>query len=654
MRFYCKDSFMWRLTPPNKEAHEYGVLLYRFALIMAFYSLFRILFFMFNGDLFPNVDGSRFLTIMAGGLKFDLSAVLYLNALYFIFYLLPLPFKFGKAYQTFLKWWFVVINAFGFVFNATDLIYYRFILKRTTYNVLDILKNEENMGSLWGQFMIDYWYVLVLFIVLVWALSYTYSIYRPRRIALSNKWLYGLASLVALVVFSGFTIVGMRGGYRHSTRPITMSNAGKYVDSPDEMSLVLNTPFCIIRTWGKKSFTNYDFFDSEEAMSAVYSPVKSGHSSSEMKQKNVVIFMLESFNREFVGSVNTHLDNGNYKGYTPFLDSLSQHALIFPNTFANGRKSIDAMPSVIASIPALVLPYVISEYSANKINSLAGLLTTEGYESAFFHGAPNGSMGFQSFAKVAGFQKYMGKDEYNNDDDYDGIWGIWDEPFFQFYAREMNAMKEPFFTTLFSVSSHHPFKVPEKYTDVFPKGTRPLHQCIGYTDNGLRNFFATAKTMPWYENTVFVITADHSSASYYNESKTTMNKFGVPLIIYAPGDSTLVGRDEKLAQQIDIMPTVLNYLGYDKPYVAFGNDLLDQESDRFIINYTNGAYQIAKDDYVIYFNGKEVMSIFNYKEDPLLKNNLNGKVDIPAIESYAKAVVQQYNSRMIEDRLTIQ
>lgn len=640
-------------SPRGKEMHEYGVLVYRFLLIMAFYSLFRVIFYLFNGDLFPNVDGERFATIMLGGLKFDLSAVLYLNALYFLLFLLPLPGKFNKGYQTFLKWWFVAINAFGFSFNAIDLIYYRFILKRTTYNVLDILQNEENMGSLWGQFLIDYWYVLVLFIVLVWALSYTYSIFKPRRMAVSNKWLYGLASLVALVVFSGFTVVGMRGGYRHSTRPITMSNAGKYVNSPDEMALVLNTPFCIIRTWGKKSFTKYDFFESEDTLNAIYSPERQPDLGAQPKQKNVVIFMLESFSREYFGTFNQELDNGNYKGYTPFLDSLSQHSLVFPNAFANGRKSIDAMPSVIASIPALVLPYVVSEYSGNKINSLAGLLTAKGYETAFFHGAPNGSMGFQSFAKVAGFQKYMGKDEYDNDDEFDGMWGIWDEPFFQFYAREMNKMKEPFYTTLFSVSSHHPFKVPEQYTDVFPKGTRPLHQCIGYTDNGLRKFFETAKTMPWYENTLFVITADHSSYGHYKEYQTTMNKFAVPLIFFAPGDSLLQGRDNGLAQQIDIMPTVLDYLGYDQPYVAFGNDLLDANAERFVINYINGAYQVVKDDYVIYFNGKEVMSVFNYKEDPYLKNNLKANIDIPEVEEYARAVVQQYNNRMIEDRLTM-
>ena len=634
--------------------NEHIVLIYRLLLIMFFYSAFRIIFYLFNTSLFPNVGISNLFTIMKGGLTFDLSAMLYLNILYVFLYILPLPFKFNKAYQRFLKIVFISFNGLGFALNSIDLVYYRFILKRTTYNVISILENETNMSKLWGQFFLDYWYVALIFITSIYTLHICYSLIKARKVQISNRWLYSLASLVALVLFSGFSIIGMRGGYRHSTRPINMANAGKYVNSPDEMALVLNTPFCVIRTWGKTSFTHYDFFKSKDELSSIYNPIKQPSSIQDFQNKNVVVFILESFNREYLGAHNKQLDNGNYKGYTPFLDSLIQHSLVFPNAYANGAKSIDAMPSVLSSIPALVLPYVISEYSSNKINSLPSLLKEEGYQTAFFHGAHNGSMGFDSFAKVAEFDNYMGLSEYNNDKDFDGMWGIWDEPFFQFYAHEMNKMKEPFMTSVFSVSSHHPFKVPEQYTDVFPKGTLPVHQCIGYTDNAIKAFFETARTMPWYENTIFVFTADHSSASEFPISKTSVNKFQVPLFFYSPKDSTLQGVNYDIAQQIDIMPTVLAYLGYNKPYVAFGNNLLNEDTDRFSINYTNGSYQLSIDDFVIHFDGQNLISAFNRAEDPYLRNNL--KEINSSYEKYlpiAKAIIQQYNNRMIEDRLTI-
>jgi len=639
----------------SKEQNEYLVLVYRLLLIMIFYSAFRIIFYLFNASLFPNIDFTSLITIMKGGLKFDLSAMLYLNGFYALLYILPLPFKFSKAYQYFLKTFFIAVNGLGFALNSTDLIYYRFILKRTTYNVINILENETNMARLGWQFLIDYWYVAVIFILSVYLLSICYSLIKPRKITFSNKWLYPAVSLLALVLFSGFSIIGMRGGYRHSTRPINMANAGKYVNTPDEMAVVLNTPFCIIRTWGKKSFTAYDFFEDEEALSNAYNPVVRPMPSTNKDKKNVVVIILESFSRELFSSFNPTLENGNYKGYTPFLDSLSQHSMIFTNAYANGRKSIDAMPSVLASIPALVLPYVVSEYSSNQINSLPYLLNKEGYNSAFFHGAPNGSMGFEAFANIAKFDKYVGMTEFNNDDEFDDMWGIWDEPFFQFFAEEMNTMQTPFMTSIFSLSSHHPFKVPEQYTDVFPKGNIPLHQCVGYTDNALRNFFNTAKQMPWFNNTLFVITADHSSKGYYDHSFTSTNKFQIPIILYSPSDSTLQGVNTNLAQQIDIMPTVLNYIDYNKgDYIAFGNDLLNEKSRHFAINYTNNSYQFQYDKYVIHFDGESIISAYNIDSDPMLRNNIKDTdSDYQKHLPMLKGIIQQYNNRMIEDRLTV-
>lgn len=625
---------------------------------MVFYTGFRLLFYIFNASLFPDVSLSDFITILKGGLMFDISTLFYLNSLYAFLYLLPLPFAFSNTYQKILKILFIIINSIGFAFNCIDLVYYRFILKRTTYNVLNILENEVNMLQLFGQFLVDYWYVLAIFVVSIMLLHFSYSLLKPKPLNISKRWLKPVISLVAITLFATMSVIGMRGGYRHSTRPINMANAGKFVNSPDEMALVLNTPFCIIRTWGKKSFTSYNYYDSEIELEKIYNPTVNVDTTTNTQHKNVVIIILESFNKELFSSktFNPHLESENYNGYTPFLDSLAHHSLIFTNTFANGRKSIDAMPSVLASIPALVLPYVVSEYSSNKINGLPYLLKKEGYETAFFHGAPNGSMGFDAFANVASFDKYYGMTEYNNDDDFDDMWGIWDEPFMQFYAQEMNKMQEPFMTSLFSLSSHHPFKVPEQYTNTFPKGTLPIHQCVGYTDNALRNFFNTASTMPWYENTLFVITADHSTASHFPISKTSTNKFQIPLMFYSHGDTSLVGSDSNLAQQIDIMPTVLNYLGYNKvPYVAFGNNLLDSHSKHFAINYTNGAYQLMVDETVLHYDGENIISAFNFKEDPSLANNLKDK-DTTYLQHlpFMQAIIQQYNNRMIEDRLIIE
>lgn len=641
------------------EVNEYLVLLIRFGLVMALFSISRIAFYLFNTDLFENIDTASFLNLLKGGLKFDLSALLYLNSLYILVFLIPFKFKFNSTLQTSLKWLFFVTNGIGLAANVSDMIYYRFTLKRTTASVFDIFQNEDNMLSLWGQFLLDYWYAVIFWGLLVLLMVWGYNRFRAVPFPLKPWWKYSLIGTGFFVLTLGLTIGGMRGGFRHSTRPINISNAARYVDRPEQVAIVLNTPFAILRTFGKSVFKPVKYFP-EEKLADIYTPVfdsqksASGISPDSQKQNpNIVLIILESFGREHIGALNSDLENGEYKGYTPFLDSLIQQSWAFDNAYANGRKSIDALPSIVASVPSLIQPYIVSEYANNEINGLAGLLDKVGYESAFYHGAPNGSMGFLAFTKMAGYDQYLGKTEYNNDDDFDGMWGIWDEPFFQFFANDMNRLKQPFFSTIFSLSSHHPFAVPEKYEGVFPEGPLPLHKCMGYTDMALKRFFETAAQFPWYKNTLFIITADHCTVPFHKEYKTSVESFAVPLLFYKPGDIA-PKMDHGLAQQTDILPTVLSFINYPYPFIAFGNDLFSASPDqRFVANYFNESYQFLHKDHVFYFDGNKTTGLYNLKEDPLQKDNLIGEVDLPGGERLMKAYIQQYINRMREDRLTL-
>lgn len=636
------------------KTNEYLVLIYRFALMMLIFSICRIGFYIFNADLFPNVSFSDFMIIMKGGLKFDVSALIYLNLVYIFLYLLPFKFRQNSLYQNILKWIFYITNGVGLAANVSDFIYYKFTLRRTTFNVFQAFENEDNLVALWLRFIVDYWQATLFWVLMMSLVVVGYGRFKSKSFIFKNRGYYFVSSLFFLLLFSGLAIIGMRGGYKHSTRPITMSNAGVYVKAPEEMALVVNTPFSILRTIGKTTYKELDYFSNDE-VEKVYSPVFQANDSSSMSEKmNVVVFIMESFNRENSAFLNPTLDNGEYKGYTPFLDSLMQHSYVFANAFANGRKSIDAMPSILVSLPALVQPYILSEYSSNSINGLGGLLNSSGYHTSFFHGAPNGSMGFDSFANLAGFEHYFGKNEYNNDADYDGIWGIWDEPFFQYFAETLTTFDEPFATALFSLSSHHPFKVPKEYENVFPKGTLPIHQCVGYSDNALRNFFNKAQKTDWYDNTIFIITADHSVTSYYPEYKTNINAFAIPLIIHSP-KLNLSGIDYKLAQQTDILPTILSLLDFNNDFISFGNNLFDSdEKDRFVLNYVSESYQFMFDEYVYYFDGEKITSYYNYIEDPFLTKNLIGVNDVESdVENKLKAIIQQYINRMINNKLSL-
>ena len=300
-----------------------------------------------------------------------------------------------------------------------------------------------------------------------------------------------------------------------------------------------------------------------------------------------------------------------------------------------------------------VEPFFLTPASMNDYTGLAGILAAEGYETAFFHGAQNGSMGFQAFANKTGFKHYFGRTEYEasrGTDDFDGTWAIWDEPFLQYYADEMTKMKEPFMTAVFTASSHHPFAIPAKYSKDYPEEGLPIHKCIRYTDMAIGKFFEKASRQPWFNNTIFVLTSDHTNMSDHPEYQSDLGGFCSPIIIYDPTREPALL--DKVAQQIDIMPTILGMLGYSKEYIAFGIDVLNTPAeDTWAVNYLNGIYQYVKYGYVLQFDGTHTKAVYSLT-DRLMKNNLKGKTPIESqMELELKAIIQQYMLRMTQNRL---
>lgn len=626
-------------------------LAYRFLILLVLYTLCRLGFYYFNHDLFHNITFLKYMRILRGGIKFDVSALIYINVIFILLQIIPFPFRYKEGYQKFCKWLFVISNSIGILANFADFAYYRYTLKRTTATVFTQFSHEQNKLKLFGDFLKDYWYLLILYMVLVWLFIKLYQIVKIKQAPRFNWPVYVLHTTLMLLIALG-CVTGVRGGWGFGTRPITLSNAGEFVDTPDQMSLVLNTPFAIFRTLKASKLQRMHDFD-EKTLTSLYNPIHMPADTGKFKRLNVVFLIIESLGKEHVGSLNRDLLNGKYKGYTPFIDSLVDQSYTFTHTYANGRKSIDAIPSVITSVPSIREPFILSIYSSNKTTSIAKLLADKGYETAFFHGAPNGSMGFSSYTHLAGIKHYFGQNEYQKTGDSDGTWGIWDEPFMQYMATTMNTLKQPFFASFFSLSSHHPFRVPDEYKGKFPKGPLPVQEPLGYTDMALRKFFNKVSTMPWYKNTLFVLCADHATVSYLPEYQTIPGYFSIPILFYYPGGN-LKGKSDKLVQQIDIMPTVLNYLHYDKPYFAMGFDAFDKRTDNFVVNNNDGNFSFYQGDYFLLNNGKESLALHNLKKDRLTKDNiLHKEPEVTArMEKYLKAFIQQYNNRMIDNNLT--
>ena len=635
------------------------------------YMVCRGIFFLENYHLYKETwQQLSFGDIIKGGLLFDTSAILYTNALYALMMLLPLHLKERNSWQSCARGLFILVNSIAVIMNLADAVYFQYTGRRSTTSVFREFSNENNIISIASTELLNHWYLVLAGVLLIFCLfKFTLKadelrFYSHGKMSIGK---YYIIQVIALALFTPLCIAGMRGGFTTAVRPITISNASQYVNRPTEAAIVLNTPFSFIRTIGKDVFSDPKYFSLSE-LDKIYSPVHNATAdttatSSVAKRKNVVVLIVESFGREYIGEYNKQLDGGKYKGYAPFIDELLKQSLTFDYTFANGRKSIDGMPSILSSIPHFVEPFFLTPASLNDVSGLADRLGECGYSSAFFHGAQNGSMGFEAFARTTGYQKYYGRTEYNNDKrfdgekDFDGTWAIWDEPFLQYYALKMTEMKEPFITSVFTASSHHPYNIPEKYKSRFPDdGKNPIHKCIRYTDMALREFFETAKKQPWYKNTIFIMTSDHTNAIDHKEYATDLGVYVAPILFFDPSGEMPRGQRQGIAQQIDIMPTVLNYLEYNKPYVAFGIDLLNTPADKtWAVSYNGGIYQYVKGDYFIQFDGTKLKAAYNYKKDWMMTRNLvNDQSAQPALTTMTKelkAIIQSYMQRMQNNAL---
>lgn len=618
------------------------------ALLLFLYQCSRLLFFLINQAAFAGLSAGAYLRIAMHALRYDVSAILALNALYIVLMLLPLPFNriWEKAKQVL----FLSVNILAFLFEISDWAYFPFNQKRATADVLDMVGRQSDFWNLLPGFLKDYWFAplgIAVFVVLFMYLNRRILKYYPPQ-PQPLTWQRAGLQLIVLALCAGLALVGIRGGVQYI--PIGIRNAVQAAPSR-YVPLVLNTPFSIINSYATPGLEEVAYLPEAEVHQLIPSFVKH-YEGNRFQKKNVVVIILESFSKEFTG------ENAHDESYTPFLDSLAAQSLICTQSYANGLRSAEAIPAILAGIPSLMQePFTTSNYGANQITSLPNTLKTKGYHSAFFHGGTNGTMSFDVFTAAAGFDRYFGRKEFGNEKEYDGNWGIWDQPFLQFTAQKLNSMPQPFMASVFTLSSHPPYHLPPSYESSY-KGSLPVHRTVGYTDEALRHFFETASQQPWYQNTLFVITADHTSPErQQGRYSTGMGLYAVPLYFFAPGDTSLSGRFEGICQHLDILPSVLDYLGYEPSFFAFGNSIFKatQPNGRFAINWNNGQYQWFDDQWLLQTTDMAPAQLLKVAQDSLISEHLPN--DEPAKGNYyllrLKAFVQGYRQALIHNQMYV-
>ena len=655
------------------KAYNYHILLLlkRLFLALMLFSISRLVFYLINYELFTGLGLWQFIGVFIIGMRFDLSVIIYFNMLFILMHILPLGvIKSRKPWQLFLKWYFVLVNAMLIFINLADAKYFNFILKRSTADVLKFIFLSDDVPTLIPQFLAAYWYLPVIWDTLMIMTWFVYPALKPEKLqklireGANRRFLSTGYQFTAFIVLMGLSFIGARGGVQ--LKPLMIVHASKYTTAK-YIPLVLNTPFTIMTTYGHKDLDVPEYFTYEECEKIYPTLHQYEFADTSFRRMNVVIILFESYSREYSGFLN------GYRGYTPFLDSLMQHSLVFSNAFANSHRSIDAVLSIIAGLPTLMDdPIITSVYSTNNLYSLAHILNKEEYNTAFFHGGTNGTMGFDGFAGMAGFDDYYGRTEYGNEEDYDGYWGIYDEPFLQYFAAKLNSFKQPFFAFEFALSSHFPYSIPEQHKGKFKEGPLKIHKVVSYTDYALKQFFKTASKMPWYNNTIFMVMADHPAQSvipsniediedpgekldeysmkFYNN---THGRYAIPMLCFVPSDSSINGIDTIITQQSDMIPSILYYLRYNKPFMAFGNNVFDDSANHLAVAFVNGIYQVSKGRYSLLFDGEKSIALYDNMADPEHKRNLllTQKQTVQELEIYIKAIYQQYNYRLVNNKL---
>jgi len=638
----------------NREIQLWKVFVLRLGVMLLLLALSRWLLFMFNTSNFPDLNIRELFRLFFIGMRFDIWTLIIANLPMLIFYGIPLEYKYNKIYCKVVDFLFVTLNSIAILLNLIDIIYYRYIDKRMTSELFDFAKaTDDNQSGLVTSFVHDFWFIGVIFAIFLFVIIILTRKTRVKPIVITNrKYWYSTRLMIFLgIVF--VSVIGIRGGFQ--LKPIGIITAAQYTKTQN-IPLVLNTPFTIGRGMSGEVLKKINFYD-DDVIDSIYSPIRKDLTINRFIEKtapnyNVFMIIMESHGQEMIKFYNEQRE----ESLTPFLDSLLSRSLVF-NGMANGRQSIEALTSILSGLPSLMsTDYVSSRYAANHLDGLGTILKKHGYTTAFFHGGNNGSMNFNASAISAGFDSYYGRNEYNNDDDYDGTWGISDMPFLQYTALKLNKIRKPFAAGVFTLSSHHPFTIPKGYT--VPEGNykTEFEKTVCYTDDSMRKFFEKISQYSWYDSTIFVFVGDHVNPEH--RFNNYLNGYGQYRILTAFFSENIIKplKTNILAQQTDIGISLLAALGYNDTIFTFGRNVFDSLQEPCFSSYLNNIYQYSDGNYLLQSDGEKIISVFDINNDQRLENNLYIKDEDDRwheLNNKFRLHLQQYNNRMINNKLYI-
>lgn len=602
-------------------------LLKRFLFLLICYCLIRIGFYFYHLNIYKNFHSEEILQSFLLGVRFDIAAICLVNIPSVIMSVIPWR---NRHYQALERSLFVFLNFIGIVISLVDYELFLFMGKRMAYDLFTVTGDIIDQLP---QMIVNFWFVPVAASALCFAIYF----FDKKLFILSDRPVNRLVHFGLSIILMAVTFVGIRGGLQHKS--INVQSA--FSQGKNELGhLVLNSPYHFLRTLKNKKIEKVSYFKTDKEASEIILNRRDFRASKTVSgQKNIVLIIMESFSLEYME-----------KGFMPFLHELKAKSLYFPYHLANGRRSIEALPSLLCGLPSLLdEPISKSGFQGNKFVCMPKLLKERGYTNLFFHGGARGTMGFESYSLAHGFDKYYSQNDYPHGKDFDGHWGIFDGPFFQFFINELKDIKEPFLAGFFSLSSHQPYSIPLEMEGKFPKGPLEIHESIGYADDSLRRFFESARKEKWFGNSVFIITGDHTSKLESKKFQNQLGKYRVPLIIYAPDQSWEGLNTEKVTQHADIPRSILDLAGIDAGDMAATGVSVFSGDVGYTLNYADGQdYLFVSKDEVIRLtkNGNQESYVYDWE---------TGEQTTPVSNQdlILRAYIQYFQNGLISNNLSL-
>ena len=601
------------------DKEEYLLIPKRMAFVFLFYVATRLLFYFFNLSYFSNIISVDLFFSFLYGTRFDLSTLLIASIPFVL--LSVIPFR-NKAFNLIIKLSFVIMHSLFLAVNIIDVEFFKFNGKKLTVDILNI---GADISAQIIQLCFYYWY-LVFFFLITLALLWNFYPRAKKSIFLEKKINLLFTPFIGILIVS-LTFVGIRGGLQ--MRSISPKEAFIF-KTYEQGNLAINSAYTLVRSLDKKGLEVKKYFSTDKkATDYILSKRSFSRGYTGVNGKNIVIIIIESLAQEYVD-----------EGYAPFFSKLSKSGMYFSKNFANGRRSIEVLPSILVGMPSIIgKPIYQSQYQTNKFIGLPQLLKNIGYHTSFFHGGKKGTMDFDAYVSSVGVDHYFAKEDYPEQAHYDGNWGIYDHHFFNFMIDNIDAFSKPFFSTFFSLSSHQPYSVPGSLKNNFPKGELEIHQSIGYADYSLKQFFGKIKDKDWYQDTLFIITADHTQKSHSSKFRNTLGQYRVPLLLFSPSEDLSKFKSRKISQHVDVMPSVLDFLNLDNYQgLLYGTSVFGKDSGR-MINFIGGQYLYFKDGDLLKSQGEQY-SLFRYDDKLELESSLEDESVLTELKSELNAYVQ--------------